>query len=197
MYHNSYSNIYLAHYGVKGMKWGVRRYRNEDGSLTALGQKKYEYQQAKKAPGRKDSAEIAFRKREFKDQKIREKIANQKSKSKRQMDLENKYLKEGFTKDEASIQAYKRIRADIQNHEMPRPRQHHEDKRLVERQGGYLPECSRRYQRRCQTRRIQQDNYFGLRLERGRHVPLCGAGYCRKTAQRRVRTQPAHAHDLF
>lgn len=31
---------YLAHYGVKGMKWGVRRYQNEDGSLTLAGKKR-------------------------------------------------------------------------------------------------------------------------------------------------------------
>lgn len=31
----------LYHWGVKGMKWGVRRYRNEDGSLTPAGQKRY------------------------------------------------------------------------------------------------------------------------------------------------------------
>lgn len=29
----------LCHYGVKGMKWGVRRYQNKDGSLTAAGKK--------------------------------------------------------------------------------------------------------------------------------------------------------------
>lgn len=31
----------LYHHGIKGMKWGVRRYRNSDGSLTPAGKKRY------------------------------------------------------------------------------------------------------------------------------------------------------------
>ena len=31
----------LTHWGIKGMKWGVRRYQNKDGSLTAAGKKRY------------------------------------------------------------------------------------------------------------------------------------------------------------
>lgn len=31
----------LYHYGVLGMKWGIRRYQNEDGSLTEAGRKHY------------------------------------------------------------------------------------------------------------------------------------------------------------
>lgn len=31
----------LYHWGIKGMKWGVRRYQNADGSLTPAGKKRY------------------------------------------------------------------------------------------------------------------------------------------------------------
>lgn len=35
------SNVELHHSGIKGMKWGIRRYQNKDGSLTPLGKKRY------------------------------------------------------------------------------------------------------------------------------------------------------------
>lgn len=35
------NDSYLAHHGVKGMKWGVRRYQNDDGSLNSAGKKRY------------------------------------------------------------------------------------------------------------------------------------------------------------
>lgn len=31
----------LCHHGIKGQKWGVRRYQNPDGSLTAAGKKRF------------------------------------------------------------------------------------------------------------------------------------------------------------
>lgn len=48
------NNNQLYHHGIKGMKWGVRRYRNEDGSLTNAGKKRY----AEKEPVHEDYAKV-------------------------------------------------------------------------------------------------------------------------------------------
>ena len=41
------NNTELYHHGVKGQRWGVRRYQNKDGSLTSYGKKRYAKELAK------------------------------------------------------------------------------------------------------------------------------------------------------
>ncbi|MBR3117740.1 MAG: hypothetical protein IKF29_00720 [Oceanobacillus sp.] len=45
MYKNTFYVYYkdsdISHHGIKGQRWGVRRFQNPDGSLTAAGQKRY------------------------------------------------------------------------------------------------------------------------------------------------------------
>ena len=44
------TNLYLAHHGILGQKWGVRRFQNPDGTLTAEGKARLssEYRKAHK-----------------------------------------------------------------------------------------------------------------------------------------------------
>lgn len=53
---NNDYNDYLMHYGIKGQKWGERRYQNEDGTLTPEGIERYR----KSAKGRINAAAEKF-----------------------------------------------------------------------------------------------------------------------------------------
>lgn len=46
---NTYSDV-LAHHGILGMRWGVRRFQRRDGSLTAAGKKRYGGYDKKQTP---------------------------------------------------------------------------------------------------------------------------------------------------
>lgn len=48
-------NSMLLHYGSKGMKWGVRRYQNKDGTLTAAGKKRYDRDKRENAAKKKEN----------------------------------------------------------------------------------------------------------------------------------------------
>ena len=48
-----YTNGELCHWGIKGMKWGMRRYQNADGTLTPAGKKRYDRDQRENAGKKK------------------------------------------------------------------------------------------------------------------------------------------------
>lgn len=73
----------LYHWGIKGMKWGIRRFQNKNGTLTALGKKRKKSEskaddaEAKKTSGSKSVKDMS-------DQELREQTAR--------LNLERQYL---------------------------------------------------------------------------------------------------------
>ena len=51
----------LRHHGIKGQKWGVRRFQNSDGSLTAAGRKRYSADDYKSALDKVNKADKALK----------------------------------------------------------------------------------------------------------------------------------------
>ena len=56
MWQYNYSNSdYLQHYGILGMRWGIRRFQDKSGRLTAAGKKRYDDDTSNGSPEKKSS----------------------------------------------------------------------------------------------------------------------------------------------
>lgn len=62
-------DLYLAHHGIKGMRWGVRRFQNEDGTLKTAGKHRYFKKSSKKESSKNNKKTKKKRKRLTKQQK--------------------------------------------------------------------------------------------------------------------------------
>lgn len=100
-YNYTYSN-YICHHGIKGQKWGVRRYQNENGSLTSAGKKRYSSFATKRYEKKVQKYTQKAEKQEAKSMaagnyvpsKYRRKAEEAASRAKRSQEFDDKYSSE-------------------------------------------------------------------------------------------------------
>lgn len=126
----AYTGSYISHHGILGQRWGVRRFQNKDGSLTAEGRKRYgvpEHEGLEKSLGGKsanaDSSvritsedRYRYRKEKIDNKPYKKKIEKEQRKGKeisqRRKDLEELYKKKGMSEEDAKVEAFKREKAE-------------------------------------------------------------------------------------
>lgn len=84
---NDFESGYLAHHGILGQKWGIRRFQNPDGSLTAEGKLRYNPDGTKKTRAERKEATKKYNQKKAALNKARKAKAD----SEKQKKLEKEY----------------------------------------------------------------------------------------------------------
>lgn len=100
-YNYTYSN-YICHHGIKGQKWGIRRYQNENGGLTSAGKKRYSSFATQRYERKVQKYTQKAEKQEAKSKaagnyvpsKYRRKAEEAASRAKRSQEFDDNYMKE-------------------------------------------------------------------------------------------------------
>ena len=106
----------LQHHGIKGQKWGIRRFQNKDGSLTPAGRKRYDDDEGpRQSTGKSSSSNIKVGKSSVSGSTPKEAKKHKvpKNKSLHRLQLEEKYRKQGMSQEEAEQAAAKRIKTEL------------------------------------------------------------------------------------
>lgn len=97
----------LQHHGTRGMKWGIRRYQNKDGSLTPAGKRRYA----------KEKAELMAEEKALKNRKRTQDKIDKLDEKRRELDALSESIKRGAssknsTRDNSSHNTIKSMSDD-------------------------------------------------------------------------------------
>lgn len=104
----------LQHHGIKGQRWGIRRFQNKDGSVTPAGARRYYEGDGRSS---KDTNDKTVKPKTVKPKKEKPKkdyeLGDKAKKSLHRLKLEEKYRKQGLSQEEAEQKAAKRIKTEL------------------------------------------------------------------------------------
>ena len=102
----------IIHFGIKGQRWGVRRFENEDGTLTPEGKIRYGLHNKNGEFEVQRSAKTFYRGQKYVDKSASRELEAEKASgaavSKRREKLINMYKEKGLSQEDAELAAIKR-----------------------------------------------------------------------------------------